>query len=414
MEMKRWEVCEKDEEIAAAKETCAEILKVAGQVLQSDQDRGKKLVSDAVAAHSLNRIKAMLKLAISEPDMAVTDRELDADPMKLGVDNGVVDLKTGHLLLNQPEMLITKFCNASFEPDEPCPRWMAFLNEIFESDEETIESVQRLLGYTLTGLSTEEILVICYGFGSNGKSVFSNVIHKILGGYSKTAPPSLLTVRRKDDAGPRNDLAGLVGSRYVSINELQAGSQLDEQIVKLLAGREPISARFLNQEFFEFQPTFTPWLRTNHKPIIRGEDDGIWRRLVLVPFRHKFEEDEKDPDLEQKLWAERDGILRWMLEGTQMYLEDGLKHSPRMKSETLTYRTDSDMLGEFLEDKTQASAGAKILQHSLFLDWTGWCEDNKVQCGSKKSFTQRLAERGFRDMKSGDKRFYLGLGRRAS
>jgi putative DNA primase/helicase len=413
MEMKRWEVCEKDEEIAAAKETCAEILKVAGQVLQSDQDRGKKLVSDAVAAHNLNRIKAMLKLSISEPDMAVTDRELDADPMKLGVDNGVVDLKTGHLLFNRAEMLITKFCNASFEPDEPCPRWMTFLNEIFESDDETIESVQRLLGYTLTGLSTEEILVICYGFGSNGKSVFSNVVHKILGGYSKIAASSLLIARRKDDAGPRNDLAALAGSRYVALNELPAGSPLDEQIVKLMAGREPISARFLNQEFFEFQPTFTPWLRTNHKPIIRGDDDGIWRRLILVPFRHKFEEHEKDRDLEQKLWAERDGILRWMLEGTQIYLKYGLKHSPRMKSEILTYRNDSDMLGEFLEEETRAKADVKIKQYLLFAAWKDWCERNEVRCGSKKSFTQRLAERGFRDSKSGDDRFYLGLEKRA-
>ena len=270
MEMSRWHVCELDEHVAVAKEACRDLLQAAGVVLQTDRVRGAKLVQEAVAAHNLNRITAMLKLAVSEPGMATSDRDLDADPFQLGVKNGVVDLKRGHLLFNHPEMLITRFCNASYDTDATCPGWQSFLDQIFQGDVETIESVQRLLGYTLTGLSTEEVLVICYGHGSNGKSVFANVVHHILGGYARAAPPSLLTVRRADDNGPRNDLAALAGARYVSINELQSGDRLDEQVVKLLAGREPISARFLHQEFFEFLPTFTPWLRTNHKPIITG------------------------------------------------------------------------------------------------------------------------------------------------
>ena len=409
MEMKRWTICEKDEEIAVAKDVCEKMFHEAGKVLQTDHAQGQRLVQAAVASHNLSRIIAMLKLAISEPGMAVTERELDADALKLGVDNGVVDLETGNLLQNRPEMLITKYCGASFIADEPCPRWMTFLGELFENDKETIESVQLLLGYTLTGLSTEEILVICYGSGSNGKSVFNNIVQRIFGGYSQTAPPSLLTVRRKDDAGPRNDLAALAGSRYVAINELQAGSRLDEQIVKLLAGREKIAARFLNKEYFEFQPTFTPWLRTNHKPIITGDDDGIWRRLVVLPFRHKFEEHEKDPKLEEKLWAERDGILSWMISGAKMYLQNGLKLSPRIKSENSTYRKDSDLIGEFLADDTIVNSNGRVLQSFLFERWRVWCKHNECQGGSKKLFTQSLSSRGIRDMKSGDSRYYLGL-----
>jgi putative DNA primase/helicase len=256
---------------------------------------------------------------------------------------------------------------------------------------------------------TEEVLVICIGYGSNGKSVFSNVIFRIMGGYSRTAPPSLLTVRRSDDASPRNDLAALAGARYVSISELQAGDRLDEQVVKLLAGREPISARFLHKEFFEFLPTFTAWLRTNHKPIITGEDHGIWRRLVVLPFDRTFTEEEKDPQLEDKLMDESDGILQWILEGVRMYLNDGLKLSPRIKAEVAKYRSDSDMLGEFLSDKTTPHASAKVNQVEMYKAWRVWCEESGVRPGSKKTFTQRLAERGYPEGRSNGARFYVGL-----
>ena len=405
----KWQLCEKDEHIAHAKQCCSDILASATAMFGANPETGKRLVADAMAAHNLPKIIAMLKLAVSEPGMAVTDRELDADPMLLGVQNGIVDLHRGHLLFNYPEMRVTRYCNADFVEDAPCPRWITFLNQIFQEDEETIESVQRLLGYTLTGLVTEEVLVICYGHGSNGKSVFSNVIHKIIGGYATTSPPSLLTARKADDTSPRNDLAALAGARYVSINELQAGDRLDEQVVKMLAGREPISARFLHREYFEYMPNFTAWLRTNHKPIITGGDDGIWRRLVVLAFRRKFDGDEKDPSLEGKLLAERDGILQWMLDGTRKYLKDGLKLSPRIRQENATYRKDSDLIGEFLEDAMEVDTTAKINQQTTYELWKQWCIDNGFRVSSKKSFTQRLAERGFPEGKSGAARFYAGL-----
>jgi putative DNA primase/helicase len=405
----KWQLCEKDEHIAHAKQCCSDILASASAVFSANPETGKRLVADAMAAHNLPKINAMLKLAVSEPDMAVTDRELDADPMLLGVQNGVVDLHRGHLLFNYPEMRVTRHCGANFVEDAPAPRWGQFLGQIFKGDTQTIETVQRLLGYTLTGRVTEEVLVICIGYGSNGKSVFSNVIFRIMGGYSRTAPPSLLTVRRSDDASPRNDLAALAGARYVSISELQAGDRLDEQVVKLLAGREPISARFLHKEFFEFLPTFTAWLRTNHKPIITGEDHGIWRRLVVLPFDRTFTEEEKDPQLEDKLMDESDGILQWILEGVRMYLNDGLKLSPRIKAEVARYRSDSDMLGEFLSDKTTPHASAKVNQVEMYKAWRVWCEESGVRPGSKKTFTQRLAERGYPEGRSNGARFYVGL-----
>ena len=399
----------KDEQMEYAKQTCLEMLSVANSVFAVDPDKGKQLNSDAIKAHALPRIKAMLELGASEPGMAVTDAELDADPMLLGVQNGVVDLRSGKLLFDQPEMRITKFCHANHDPNASCPRWLKFLDQIFQGDKATIGSVQRLLGYTLTGLCSEEVLVICYGYGSNGKSVFNNVVQRIIGDYSKTAPSSLLVARRSDDSSPRNDLAAMAGARYISINELQAGARLDEQVVKQLAGRELIAARFLHKEWFHFSTTFTAWIRTNHKPIITGEDDGIWRRLVILPFLRQFKNNEKDPTLEEKLMGECDGILMWMLKGTQDYRQIGLRLSPTIRREGAQYRKDSDLLGEFIQDKLTVDPNARIEKSNLFSIWKSWCEVNGCKHGISKTFTQRMAERGYVVVKSNGQRFYAGV-----
>ena len=405
----RWSPCKKEEEVAFAKRVCQEMVAAASAEFARDQSKGKKLLQDAVAAHALPRIQAMLKLAVSEPDMAANAAELDADPYLLGVENGLVDLRHGHHLFNQPNLLVTKYCTAGFREGSPCPRWQEFLTEVFQGDQDTIDCVQRLLGYTLTGLVTEEVMVICYGHGSNGKSVFSNVIHRILGGYAVTAPPSLLVARRGDDTSPRNDVAALAGARLVSVNELRQGDRLDEQVVKLLAGREPISARFLHQEYFEYMPTFTVWLRTNHKPIITGEDDGIWRRLVLLKFGRQFIEGEKNPHLEQQLMDERDGILHWMIQGARQYLRDGLKLSAAMQAELHQYRRDSDLFGEFLNERATLDTASRVDQTHAYQSYRAWCGACGLRPISKKSFTQKMVERGFTEAKSGRTRYYVGL-----
>ena len=405
----RWAMCVAGEEVERAKETCRAIYSAAGQELAKDPEKSQKLVREAAQAHLSQRIKAMVDLAQSDPMLAVSSTRLDADNYLLGVENGVVDLRKASLRPNEPGLFITRYCNANFDPNAECPRWLQFLDEIFQGDQATITSVQRLLGYTLTGLNTEEFLVFCVGFGANGKSIFGNVIGYIVGDYGKTAPSTLLAARRGDDHSARSDLAMLDGARMVSVNELPAGMRLDEQIVKQVAGREPISARHLYGEFFTFQPRFTVWVRTNHKPIIKGDDDGIWRRVIVLPFRRKFEPHEQDSRLEGKLLAERDGILRWMVEGAQKYLKQGMYFSPMMQAERKQFRKDSDMLGEFLEERTCTKPNGKVEQSHLYSSWVAWCDGNGTQPGSKKTFTQRLAERGFPAGKSNDKRYYVGL-----
>lgn len=406
----RWVLCDQGQEIEAAKLAAQAIMTDAAFSLSVDQDRGKGHVREAIAAHRISRMKAALELAQSEPGMSTGPADLDANPMLLGVGNGVVDLKAGALIANLPEMLITRHCAADYDMAATCPRWLQYMLEVFGGDLATIDTVQRLLGYTLTGLNTEEIIVFCTGFGANGKSIFANIVNRIIGGYSKVAPHSLLAARRRDDHGPRGDIAMLEGARLVSVNELPGGMQLDEQAVKALAGREPISARELYEEFRTFEPQFTVWVRTNHRPIIKGDDDGIWRRIVVLPFRQKFEGSRCDKHLESKLWAERNGILRWMIEGAGKYLaSNSLAFSPTILAEQRQYRRDSDLLGEFLADSTVADPTGRVLDKELFGRWRIWCDANGHRAGTKTTFTQRLAERGFPISRSNGQRFYSGV-----
>ena len=406
----RWAWCACGEEMAAAKKVAAKILEQSSKLFASDPNRYKKLMAFATSLQNLKRLQAMIELAKSEDGMAIGHMaELDSDPWLLGVRNGVVNLKDGGLLAPDPAMLITRQAAAEYHDDAQCPKWLEFLNQIFNGDQDTIGYIQRALGYTLTGTTTEEALFICFGHGANGKSVFSNVVGTIMGDYSRAAPASLLTVRRADDSGPRNDLAMLCGARLVSINETQSGDRLDEQIVKTLAGREMVSARFLHKEFFEFWPTAKPWLRTNHKPIITGEDDGIWRRLHLIPFARKFSEDERDPWLESKLLNERDGILAWMVRGCLEWKRHKLKQSASVRRESATYRKESDLLGEFLDEVTKADQEAREEQSILFDAYRQWHDANGTRPGSKTTFTKKLAERGFEATKSNGLRYYSGL-----
>ena len=406
----RWAWCGIGEEMEAAKRTADAFLVHCIQLVRQDAERHKKRLAFALRLQNLPRLDAMLRLAQSEPGMSVgTMGELDSNPWLLGVQNGVVDLKTGACLAPDPSMLMTRQAGALYDRGAECPRWLAFLDSVMEGDIETIGFIRRALGYTLTGITTEEILFICYGFGANGKSVFSNVVSRILGEYSQMAPPSLLTARRDGDSAPRNDIARLCGARGLQINELNHGDRLDEQVVKMLAGREQLSARFLHREFFDFWPTAKPWLRTNHRPIVTGDDDGIWRRLALIPFKRKYAENERNPWLEQQLMEESAGILAWMVEGCLEWQRVGLAPSPLVRSESASYRTESDLLGEFLQDACINEANARELQTATFARWRNWCDGNGLRCGAKASFTRKLSERGFKETRSNGARYYTGL-----
>jgi len=404
-----WRECLAGEEAAAAKTISDFIADTAVTALKEDTQNARPLLMHALKAQNSPHIKSMIDLARSEPLMSKTDASsLNKDDYLMGVKNGVVDLRSGELITPEPAMLITKQCNANFIKGSKCDLWIKFLNQIF-NNKETIESLQRIVGYSFTGSTAEEIMVICHGYGANGKSVLSNVLQKIAGDYGKTGSSNLLKARKDDDTGPRPDIASLCGARFVSVNEMQSGDYLDEQAVKILASREQISARHLYQNEFTYTPTAVIWLKTNHKPIIKGEDDGIWRRLILLPFERKFSENERDRNLEQKLISQADGILEWIIEGAVKWYTSGLMLSPQIISQSAQYRTESDLLGQFFEDEINLDANSRSLDSAVYYEYTRWCINNGTRALAKKRFTQKLAERGIRIEKSNGSRYYSGI-----
>lgn len=408
-EMTRWVWCELGEHIEAAKATVLELFRIATQNGATAYEAWKVTIAAMGNLQVESRIKSVLELAKSEPGMSILADAMDAHPELLGVCNGVVDLRTGVLRPNAPGLYITKYVEYAYDPAAACPTFERFLGDVFQGDAATISAVQRLVGLTLTGCVDEEVIIFCVGTGANGKSIFGNLVSAIMGQYSTTAPSSLLAARRTDDHSARSDLAMLHGARIVSINELPGGMMLDENVTKQLAGREPISARFLYKEHFTFLPRFTPWVRTNHRPIIKGTDNGIWRRMRIVPFRRTFTEQEQDNGLEAKIMREAEGVLAWMIEGARVYLKAGLTCSAAMKAELAQYRSDSDLLGEFLTDETVADPKAEEKQSILFTRYGIWCENNGLKPVSKRALTEQLAERGVRQRKSGSDRYYTGL-----
>jgi len=406
-----WQWCEKGDELQAAKQVALQIAQYAGARFSSDPNNPKikKLLSHAQITQNINRLQAMLQTAAAEKNMGIGSmNELDSNPMFLGCKNGVICLKTSKLLEPHPDMLITRQVHAKYDSEASCPIWLNFLNETFLGDQQTIDYLQKALGYSLTGLVSEEVLHFCFGSGRNGKSVLANIVTKLMGDYVITAPAEMLM--RRDRSGANNDIARLVGTRLVLANETRSDQRFDDLTIKTLVSTERIAARFLHNEYFEFFPTFKLWIRGNHKPVISDESNGAWRRIRLIPFENEIPEGVGDIHLESKLLAESEGILAWMVQGALKWQNEGLTPSARIKSASNQYRNDCDMIGEFFTDQCSIGNELKVSQSHLWGIWKTWSQENGIFSGSKKLFTRRLRDRGITsDGYIGGNRAYVGI-----
>ena len=390
----RWTWCDESVALQAAKDAAQILLSEATRQLQLQPQsvEAKSAFTHAKSTFNLNRLQSMLTCAASEPGMHVGEiSALDANPMLLGCKNGVVDLVSGELLDPKPEQLITKNAPFNFGDDEKCLHWEMFLVQITLDDQDTIQYLQKMAGYFLTGKVDEELLHFFFGFGRNGKSVFANVITRIMGDYVLSAPAEMLM--RKDRGSSTNDIARLVGVRLLMANETRNGQAFDDLLLKTLVSTDRMSARYLYQEFFDFWPTHKILIRGNHKPLIADETEGAWRRVRLIPFDLKLDEQQADHGLEERLMQEAEGILAWAVRGCLMWQQEGLSASPRISRASACYRQECDLLGEFLETYMLDPQG-QIAQSRLWEEWRKWSEENGVSAGSKKSFTRRLEGRG--------------------
>ena len=367
----KWTIDQKLEVSLKARDVASFFLKKADG---AEADHGRKsFIELARYAAAHNRQMAFLNLAKTE--LAVVPEDLDANPMLLNTPAGTVDLSSAELQPHNRQDLITKMTTASLENLAADPsRWNCFLSEIFKNNNELIEFIQRSIGYALTGEIRENVLFILHGDGANGKTTLIETITNILGDYAKPAAPDLL-LRKRGESHPTG-VADLMGARFVSSVEADDGKKLNEALVKRLTGRDTIKARFMAQDFFQFEPSHKLFLAVNHKPEVEGRDQGIWRRIRLIPFEVEIAEEKQDAKLLDKLLQEGEAILAWAIRGCLDWQKEGLGIPAAVKDASQAYREESDVIGRFFDDCCILESGHQTQASLLYQAFRNWCERN--------------------------------------
>ncbi len=309
----------------------------------SDDTRKKKLQDHKHSLGNNRRISDLTALAKKDPEIQKRKNELDTEPALIGVTNGVLDLTKGELV--QTDSYVTRSSGVKFDPSATSDRWEQFLLEIADGDLDLVKYLQVAVGYSCSGHTKEHLMFVLIGSGANGKSVFMNTLSEILGEYAHTAPPRALM----DNSTETYSLADLPSKRLLVAPETDENSKLDENLVKRLTGGDTLSARHMYKSYFEFNPVCKVWLMSNHYPKILGTDDGIWRRLGVIPFNRSFSSAEQDKDLQDKLRCEASGILNWAIRGYQQWLIEGMPESPAVTLATSRYRAEFDPVSEWLK-----------------------------------------------------------------
>lgn len=358
-----------------------------------DRDRAASMSKHAYKTESESRLNSMISLARSEEGVAIAAEDLDQDEWFFNCENGTVDLRTGELRPHDQHDKITKLAPVAYDPDAKAPKWKAFLNEVMDKREDLVSFLRRAMGYSLTGTTKEHVLFFLFGVGANGKSTFINTTLLAFGDYGIQTEPELL-IQKRGDAHPTG-LAALQGKRLAVTSEIEAGRRMAEGFVKQITGGDMITARFMRQNFFSFQPTHTIWLAANHKPVIRNTDVAIWRRIRLVPFDVVIPPQDRDSDLPDKLKAELPGILAWAVRGCLEWQEQGLNAPAEVRAATQAYKDDMDVLGDFIEQCCTEGPNYVVEATALYEAYKLWAEKSGERKLSQKLFGQKLRERGF-------------------
>lgn len=395
---RRWRLDDNDIiALRLARQFSNELWDSFGKLAQHLEEREelRRLHSFLKSANELHSINAFLKLARSDERIAIQFEELNTHPCFLNVKNGTIDLRSGTLRPHCQDDLITQLGDVEFHPDAKCPKWDKALADIFKGDRELIGYVRSLLGYSISALQGEHILPIAYGSGCNGKSTVWNVISGILGDYAGLANDSLVLGHKESHP---TEKAFLYQKRFVPISEPEQSARLRESRVKELTGDGLITARRMHEDFWSFQRTHTFWLSTNHLPRIVGNDEGIWRRLKLIPFGVDLRTlGEPIPELDKILVREEGpGILNWLLQGFQDYEAFGFVEPEVVQDATASYRQEEDELGGFLTECCEVNSNGMASAAELFERYEKW--------GGKKNrtaFGRAMAERFQKDKAMG-------------
>jgi putative DNA primase/helicase len=356
---------------------------------QAASECNKPRVATAIA--SAKTVSAVERLARADRRLAATIDQWDADPWFLNTPDSAIDLQTGQARPHLSQDYLTKI--TAVGPRGDCPRFLAFLDRITSGDSELIAYIRRVLGYALTGLTSEHALFFGYGTGANGKSVLLSTVAGILGEYHKTAPIETFTASLSDRHP--TDLAGLRGARLVTATETEEGRRWAESRIKQLTGGDTVAARFMRQDYFEYRPAFKLIIAGNHKPSLRSVDEAIRRRFHLVPFAVTIPVEERDPELTEKLKAEWPGILAWLIEGCLEWQAEGLKPPKAVLEATEAYLSAEDAIAAWIDEKCDVDSKAWTSSSELFGSWAAWADGAGELTGSQKRLTQTLESRGF-------------------
>lgn len=398
-------------------------LQLEGDAISVDEDLDYKLLDKneklkesikkyVLRSESDGKIKAMISQAMTQNRLVVV--ETDQDNYLLNIKNGTLNLKTGLLEKHDRRNFITKLVNVEYDPKMQCPNWIEFINKIFLGDEELINYIQKSIGYSMTGDANLQCFYILHGNGANGKGTFIKTIMRLMGDYADGLDAKSL-MEKMGDEGTREEIAGLIGKRFVNVNEMKGNKSFDEGLLKSLTSGadETVKVRNLYESSFNLQPTFKLWMSTNHMPKINNDDEGIWRRVRKIPFNYKFSDGDKDVNFfENKLVSEINGILNWALEGCLRWQQEG-EHIPDIvKASVDEYRVDSDPIQRFIADEciVASSETVRVNVSDLYKTYEAWCKENKEYTLSSIKFTKKMTEKEFEQGRTGGFRFWKGIG----
>ena len=345
--------------------------------------------------------EAMIKECQHLQEIPASPDVFDSYMEYLNCQNGIVNLRTGELLPHDSNFLMTKICYAEYDVSASEPKqWLQFLDDVTSGNKELQDYIQRSLGYSLTGSTREQCAYFLYGMGNNGKSTFLDTVADVLGGYAANTQPETIMMKKWSDGGALSDIARLKSARFVTSEEPTEGVRLNEGLLKQLTGGSKVTCRFLYGDEFEYTPEFKIWIATNHKPVIRGTDIGIWRRIKLIPFEVNIPADKVDKNLKYKLRKEFPQILRWIVDGCRKWMQDGITEPSCVMSAVREYKQEMDLLAGFIEQCIEIDYNCKdkVPARDLFRAYSIWAkENNEYEMSSKKFFTEiskKLPEKG--------------------
>lgn len=361
-----------------------------------DEDRRQKTLKWLISSESQAKLSAALNLMSSVPFMTARIGQFDRNDMLLNVQNGTVNLRTGELQPHDKKDYFTKICNASYNPDAKSEVFDSFLDEILEENEDKKRYIQKLCGYCCTAKVTEQQFYQAKGSGKNGKTVLFEAIKYCLGNYGITASPDILMV--KDMGSIPNDIARLNGARFVLMSEPDPGKRFSDNAIKSLTGGDTLVARYLHKEFFEFQMLGKMIMLTNHEIRVIGTDHGLYRRIIVIPFTYQVPDNKTDKSLSEKLIADSEAILAWMVKGCMMWQQEGLEQPQELIESKDEYLRGQDAVGLFIEER--CSDEGKVKASDLYAEYKLWCSETGEYELSNREFSKRLREKGYVTFKS--------------